>query len=407
MKNYIKNSVINVDGKTYLKLLIVIAPLLNFLSGIAPDLYVPSMPSIANYYSTSIFLVENTITTFFAGFAIGCLIFGILIDIYGRKKIIILGLLGFNLANIAIIYCQSIEQFIVIRFIQGVMVSVVSIGSRAIILDAFSSYKYNVALLYTSIAYGIGPVIAPFIGGILQYKFGWQANFLAYLAFGTTFLLIFVLYFKESIVTVNSFSFRRVTLAYSTVLRNSTFIVSILINSCSKTILIVYATIGPFIIENTMHDSPIAFGNTALLISLAFLLGALTSRFFMDKLNLHSLTQIGFVILIISSILQNLLTIYFKLNMFTILIPIVIICYSQGFIYPNVLARGLKIFPNNAGIAVSLMTCLIMLISAFGVWIISYIKINGLINLTALFTILITLQTGIFYIYLKPETQNS
>ena len=99
MKKYLDQPIIPIKDNTYLTLIMILAPLLNFLSGINIDMYAPSMPSIARYYSISTAIAKNTISITVLGVSIGCLLFGALLDSIGRKRSIILGLFLYTLAS--------------------------------------------------------------------------------------------------------------------------------------------------------------------------------------------------------------------------------------------------------------------------------------------------------------------
>jgi len=80
MKKYLNYPIVNLKSETYLTLIVLLAPLLYFLSGINVDIYSPSMPTIASYFHASIVATKNTISITVLGWAIGGLTFGILID---------------------------------------------------------------------------------------------------------------------------------------------------------------------------------------------------------------------------------------------------------------------------------------------------------------------------------------
>jgi len=90
-----------------------------FLMGIGIDLYVPSMPAIANYYHVSASLVQQTVGFFMFSYGIGQFILGILSDIIGRKKVILGGAFCFTVASIFSVFAPTIYLLIGLRFLQG------------------------------------------------------------------------------------------------------------------------------------------------------------------------------------------------------------------------------------------------------------------------------------------------
>ena len=158
----------------------------------------------------------------------------------------------------------------------------------------------------------------------------------------------------------------------------------------------VYPTVGAFLIENILHRTSIVYGNTALLISFGYLLGTLVNRFFIKKWHLHHLTSFGFILLLLGLVMQISFAFVGKLNLATIILPIMLMGFGNGFIFSNTLGRCLRLFSNNVGIALGLLSSLIMGISAIGVFIISHIDVTGLTNLTMIFAVAIAGQLLVF-----------
>lgn len=402
MKNFLNKALIQTEGDKYLAILILVAPLLNFLSGINLDLYTPSLPAIAHYYSASIVAVKNTITVSMIGFALGCIIFGTAFDILGRRRVILFGLLSYIIASFLALFCVNIHQLILVRFIQGMMVSSVSVGGRSYIIDNFTGHQYNLGILYTSLAYGLGPIISPFIGGILQHHFNWQANFLAYAFFAMGLIVIFALYVNESNFIRQTFSLKKILANYTLVMKHRVFMTGIIIMGICQFELMIYPTAGSFLVENILHHTAIVYGNTALLGGCGYLLGTLINRLLIKKISLSHIANVGFVLLVLSSIIQISFALLAKLNLFTLVLPIVLLGFSGGFVFPNMLGRNLRIFPQNAGVATATLTCLLVIIGAVGVFIISHINVTGLVGVAVMFAVAIIMQLFIYYVVFNP-----
>lgn len=397
MTKFLNTSIITVSPENYLKLLMIIVPLLNFLPGFTFDLYTPSMPALGVYYLASIATIKNTVTATLIGFAIGGFISGIIIDIFGTRRIILLGLFFYIITSFLAIYCHSIEQLMLIRFIQGLLSGAFTIGCRTILVDNLNGHQFNVAILYTSLAFGMGPIIGPFIGGILQHHFGWQSNFLAYAVMGFAFLLLFGLFVEDSVQKHNSFSSKRLLKSYHDLITHKIFTAGIFLTSCCRIQLILYATVGAFLVQNILHRSAIVYGNTALLVGFSYFLGTLTNRFLIKKRHVNHLMQIGLTLLIVSSAVQIALALFGSLNLFNLIIPIMMICFSVGFINSNLSVRCLKIFPHYASVATSTLTCSALAISAVGIFLISFIDVDDLMRLSTIFVVILVIQLIIFY----------
>jgi MFS family permease len=395
MTNYLKTPVINISKERYLKLLMILAPLLNFLSGITFDLHAPSLPAIASYFSSSVSAAKSTITLTLLGFSIGCLFFGVLIDIFGRRPVILIGLLTYTIASLFAPFCPTIECLLLVRLIQGFSVSTVGIGCRTIIMDSFTGHKFKVAILYTSLAFGIGPIIAPFIGGYLQDHFGWHASFVTYGLASFILLIMVFLYIKESQTNKIPFSFKTTGINYVNIIRHDAFIPGIIIVGLSQYQQLIYTTIGAFLVENVLHYSAVTYGNTALLVSCGYLLGTLTNRMLLRYYPVDVLISLGFKLLFTGILMLMICWLCNLLNLVVIVLPMMLLGFSHGFIFINTYTCCLRT-SNTPGAVVSIITASLMVIGTIGIYIISLININNLGSLAAIFAVGAIIQLLVF-----------
>src|SRR5690348_7683804 len=98
------------------RLVMFLAPLLNFLSGITYDLHAPSLPAIANYFHASFALAKYTIPVTLLGFAINSIILGAVFDLKGRKPLIASGLFIYAIASFAAVFSHTIQFLLLMRF---------------------------------------------------------------------------------------------------------------------------------------------------------------------------------------------------------------------------------------------------------------------------------------------------
>lgn len=400
MKNFFNDALIEIENERYLALLMILAPSLNFLSGITFDLHAPSLPAIASYYAAPISAAKNTITLSLLGFSIGCIVFGTLLDIFGRRPIILLGLSIYTFASFSALACSTIHGLLLVRFIQGFSVASLSIGCRTIILDVFTGHRFKVAILYTSLAFGLGPIIAPFIGGFIQYHLGWKANFVTYGIVSLILMIIFSLYISESKKGDEPFSLKNMFLNYIDVMKHRSFFPGIVIAGLSQVQLLIYTTTGAFIIENILHGSAITYGNSALIISCGYLFGTLSNRFLIKNFAIDTLIKIGFVLLFSGIVIQIIFSIWGQFNLFTLILPITLIGFSNGFIFINVLTCCLRL-SSSAGIATALFTSAVMVIGTIGTGVVSHINVNSMGWLAAIFGIPAMTQLISFFLFFK------
>lgn len=387
MKKYFNYPFVSLKQETYLSLIIFLAPCLYFLSGINVDIYAPSMPAISAYFHASIIATKNTIAISMLGWAIGALFFGVLIDSWGRKKILLIGMSLYVVSSLVAAFSDSIHMLMWIRFIQGASISSI-VGSRILIVDLLSGKRYMIAMLYTAIGYGLGPVMGPFIGGFLQHYIGWRANFFALAFVSAVILILLFVFVKESMTVPHALKINQIAKRGWSVLSHKKFMAGVFIGGVTQIQLMLYPTIGPFIVVNLLHDTAITYGNSALIVGASYLTGSLMNRALLKYISPKEICDVGFIILISALLITSLFSYIARLELTTVMLPIFVTCVSAGFIFPNVLSMNLKQFTHSIGIAVAVQSFVLLLVTSVGLFLINYVHV---VALSQLFYILLAL----------------
>ncbi|MEL7183870.1 MAG: multidrug effflux MFS transporter [Pseudomonadota bacterium] len=145
-------------------------------STLSMNLFLPSLPSMAEYFAADYGLVQLSVGLYLAVNAVLQLIVGPLSDRYGRRPVILWGLFLFMLATIGCIFAPTIEIFLAFRMAQAAIV-VAMVLSRAIVRDLYPQDKAASMLGYVTMGMSIVPMVGPMVGGLLEAQFGWHSNF--------------------------------------------------------------------------------------------------------------------------------------------------------------------------------------------------------------------------------------
>lgn len=378
--------------------------MLNFLSGISIDLYAPSMPSMTKVFHTSTSLMQNTLSATLLGSAIGAVLFGTLIDSLGRKYVITLSLFAFSLLSLGACFANSIFVLMLIRLGQGMLVSASSIGSRAFVLDHFTGKTLTVALLYTSVAYALGPIVGPFFGGILQHYFNWQANFIAYAVYSGLLCVLVSVFYRESIPMKHPLSLRQTTQSYAMILKNGAFMAGMLILSCVLIEQVIYPTLGPFIIQSVLHYSAVTYGKLALIVGGGYLVGTITNRLLVHYITPKQAVISGMSILFFALLLHVILIISNAMQLLTFILPLTVIEFGVGFIFANIIGICLQLFPKNVGHASAVQALMLTLLAALGTFLISHAVTSQSWPLFGGYVVLVSLQVIGFIVLVMKMT---
>lgn len=226
--------------------------LLALLAVFAPfstDMYLSGFPAIARSLHTGIGQVQQSLSTFFFGMALGQLLYGPLIDRLGRRGPLLFGVAVFTLTSWLLMVVPDVGLFVGLRFVQAAGGCAGMIISRAVIQDLFSGQEAARALSLMMVVQGVGPVLAPVCGGQILAHAGWQTIFLFLGALGAVSLLAVVAFLPETLPRAarQQGAGPSLTGVFLALLTRRRFMVPMLAGSCGHAALFAYISGSPFV----------------------------------------------------------------------------------------------------------------------------------------------------------------
>lgn len=241
---------------------------------ISETIYTPSLPDLAASLRTSMSTAEYTLSIYFVGFAFGVLVFGVLADILGRKKSMLLGLLIYTLASLGCSFCGSIESLLLMRFLQAFGAATGSVVTQTILRDLFSGAERRRVFAIASGALAFSPAMGPIIGGMVDQLWGWRANFLVLTLMG---LILAIQTWNNLIETLKEpapHSFQDTWNLGKKMARDPMlYFYGLLIGGCNGVIFGYYAE-APFLFIDILGMSPSKYGLMGLVVASSFILAS-------------------------------------------------------------------------------------------------------------------------------------
>lgn len=178
---------------THLNLTLLI-PMLAAIVAITPlaiDMYLPAMATLALSFNSSITTVQQSLSLYLAGYALGMLTFGPIADKVGRKPLVIIGLSGFMLVSLGLAFVTNVELFLSLRFLQAFIGAAATVVVPGYIKEVYGKNTAK-GMSYVSLIMMLAPLIAPTIGSIILELGDWHLIFFTLSGYALLLLLLVI-----------------------------------------------------------------------------------------------------------------------------------------------------------------------------------------------------------------------
>lgn len=334
--------------------------ILGTLSTISPfsiDMYLPGFPAIVQDLHTSISQVQLSLTAYLIGISVGQLLYGPLLDRFGRKRPLYAGLVVYVLASVGCAFSTSIETLIAMRLLQALGGCVGLVAAQALVRDLFPVSQIAQVFSLLTLVIAVSPMIAPTVGGYATVAFGWHSIFII-LAVITTLMLIGVyVALPDGKQPDSSLSLRpkAVLGSFFTVIRQPQFLTYALVGGIATSAPFAYLAGSSDVFMNIYHVSAQEYGWIFAFLAIAIIAPTQLNRFFLKR---FSSEQIILTTLVYQSVVGLLMVAgtwadwYGQYGLITMLF---LFLAGQGLTGPNASALSLAPFVRHVGSAAALM----------------------------------------------------
>lgn len=278
--------------------IILILGVLSALGPLSIDMYLPAFAAIGADFGVAVDRVELSLASYFLGLSLGQIFYGTLTDRYGRKKPLYAGLAIYVIAAAGCALARSIDQLIVLRFLQALGACAGAVISRAVVRDLFGHRESARIFSALLLVMGIAPIVAPLAGGFLVKYAAWPVIFWICAGFAALTLIALGMFLPESKAADPSVEFRRAFHVYAGIFRDREFLRNALAGGFAQAAMFAYITASPNVFINVFGVAEQNFGwlfgaNAAGLILCAQINSRLTRSFRPDQILRVSISMIA------------------------------------------------------------------------------------------------------------------
>ncbi|HEY9343095.1 MAG TPA: Bcr/CflA family multidrug efflux MFS transporter [Hanamia sp.] len=350
--------------------------LLSALSPFSIDMYLPGFPDIARDLNSTVAHVSLSLSSFFIGISLGQLLYGPLLDKYGRKKPMYIGLVVYLLASIGCAFAATADALIMIRFIQALGGCAGMVAARALVRDLFPVQENAKVFSLLMLVIAVSPIIAPTLGGYMTALFGWQSIFFV-LAFICAITLAALYYFlpdgRQGDASLSLLP-RPIIKSFIEVSKVPQFYTYALTGSFAASGLYAYIAGSPYVFMEIYHVSEKQYGWIFAIIATGLIVASQVNTVLLRKFSSEQITRVTLFCQSITGIILFLGVWFHFLGLYSTIGLILIFLSTQGFAFPNTSALSLAPFTKKAGTASALMGALQLGIGALATALVSVLN---------------------------------
>ena len=359
--------------------------LLTAIGPLSIDMYLPAFPAIAKSLNTSISEVTLSLSSFFIGISAGQLLYGPLLERFGRKRPLYVGLCIYFLASVGCALAQSVDFLIVLRLFQAVGGCVGMVAARAMVRDLFdvkdNARIFSMLILVVSVS----PIIAPTLGGYITTILGWRYVF-AMLILVVLIIMIGTYFFlPESKKPDKSISLKPISILknFASVLSNRQFIIFAFTGAVSQAGLYAYVGGSPYVFLDIFKVSATFFGWIFAFIALGLISASQVNNVALKRFASEKIIKVALCCQGVIGIILLCLTYLGWISLIPTILLVFLFLACQGFIFPNSTALAMAPLGHNAGNASALVGTIQMAIGASATAIVSVLHNHTAIPMAA------------------------
>jgi DHA1 family bicyclomycin/chloramphenicol resistance-like MFS transporter len=337
--------------------LILILGTLTALGPFSIDMYLPGFPAIALDLHTTGARVALSLSSFFVGISAGQLLYGPLLDRFGRKPPLLLGLALYVVASVGCLAVHRIEVLIALRFVQAIGSCAAAVASVAMVRDLFPVKDSAKVFALLMLVVGVSPMVAPTVGSYVAAAFGWRAVFVALGGLGTLLLVATALWLPTNYVpdTTLSLKPRPILTNFWTVLREPQFTTYALTGAVSFSGLFAYVSGSPLVFMDIFHVEGKVYGWIFAFLSVGLIGASQVNSYLLRRYRSEQIVFVALGCQVLTTFALLGLTSAGMLGLGGTIALLFVFLGCLGFTSPNTSALSLAPFTRNAGSASALL----------------------------------------------------
>ena len=339
----------------------LLALLLAGLGTIGPfsiDTYLPAFAGIAQSLGATPVQMQQTLSAYLFGVAVMNLFHGAISDSVGRRPVVLWGVAAFTLASVGCALASSIGALVFFRAVQGMATGAGMVVSRAVIRDMYPPTEAQKVMSMVTMFFGMAPMVAPLVGGLLFVFVGWRSVFWFLAAVGAALWISNQRLLPETLhhSQRQPLNVRNLMLGYRQLGSNTRFLALALAGGVPFNGMFLYVLSAPVFLGEHLKLAPQHFFWLFILIILGIMSGAFLSGRLAGRITPQRQIQAGFLVMLVVSVLNLALNLAWPPNVWWSMLPVSLFSLGWALMTPSVTLLVLDQAPDRRGMAASLQS---------------------------------------------------
>lgn len=350
---------------------VVVLTLLLGIQPVTTDLYLPALPMLARDLHTTVSAAQLTLSALIICFGFGQLVCGPLADRFGRRPVLLVGLVLYTTASVLSAAAPSIEWLVFWRALQGAAMAAAVTCGRSIVRDLYAPHDGARVMSRALTGLGFIAMLSPLLGGLIVQWLSWHAALTVLALFGAATLGLVLWRFEETLPRRNPTATQIAPMLknWASVARHPTFQAWAALSALTYGGLFVTLAGSSFVFIDVLGTSRVGFGAFLLSGSLAYTAGTFLCRRLLLARGLRGAVAVGGGLTLAGGLSMAVLSLMGVHSVWAIAVPQWLYALGHGIHQPCGQAGAVGPFPEKAGTAASL-SGFGMTVSAFavGLW---------------------------------------
>jgi len=326
--------------------------LIALITPLAVHLFFPVIPAVKVALGLSDARAQLTFSIALFGMAFATLFYGSLSDRYGRRPVLLSGLALFLFGSVISLMAETVNALVLGRLVQAIGAGCALTLVRAIARDAYRAEQLVKAIAYLTMFGTLGPMVSPFIGGVLTDTLGWRSVFaFSLMAGGAITLTAYLAMYETHPIAKRTKSGESVAQSYAVLFRRLRFNAFVLQSGFNTGAFMVMASAAASLMTELLHRPATEFGAYFLLFPIGFFTGNFISTRIGNRFSTETMVFAGSLLALAAVSGQAAALSWGLVTPLAFFLPGTFITMAQGIAMPYAQVGAMAEVPRFAGTA--------------------------------------------------------